>query len=508
MVEEYREREDKYQVEASWLMPALTDFTPPGGRIDERTVRLASRYLDTEDRSLLEHRVTLRIRHGELDSGWQLKLPDGTGRTELRLPAGGAVAGDSNAQPPAELAELVLGLCAGRSLITVATLHTERRLSRLLDADGGLVAEVADDLVLATVPGSPEQRWREVEVELGSGDERLLAEIGALLTGAGARPAEAASKLGRALGVLRVGPPDRPARRLGELVASYLDAQFRALTAGDLQLRRGGHPIHSTRVATRRYRSVLRVFAKLFQADRRDALDTELAWYAGLLGEVRDREVLRGRLAEAVRELPAELVLGPVAAAIDEQLGAEQAAARAELARELAGDRYLALQAELTAWHRQPPFTAAADRSAGRVRRYLQRAERAMDKRLRAAQRAAAQAGLSHEEALTQGSADERLHRARKAAKRARYTGELARPRLGEPASRLVSAATALQDQLGAHQDGVVASESLLRLGAMAGGRPGENGFTYGLLYARLLYRARPELAFDPDPDEPAGSIH
>ena len=48
---------------------------------------------------------------------------------------------------------------------------------------------------------------------------------------------------------------------------------------------------------------------------------------AGLLGEVRDREVLRELLAGAVRDLPPELVLGPVAERIEHRLSVEQAAA-------------------------------------------------------------------------------------------------------------------------------------------------------------------------------------
>jgi hypothetical protein len=38
---------------------------------------------------------------------------------------------------------------------------------------------------------------------------------------------------------------------------------------------------------------------------------------------------------------------------------------------------------------------------------------------------------------------------------------------------------------LGDHQDGVVASATLRTLALTAGTTPGENGFTYGLLYAR-----------------------
>jgi hypothetical protein len=52
-----------------------------------------------------------------------------------------------------------------------------------------------------------------------------------------------------------------------------LGAQYAALIAGDLALRRGQDAIHDTRVATRRYRSVLRVFADLFDPDHATTLD-------------------------------------------------------------------------------------------------------------------------------------------------------------------------------------------------------------------------------------------
>jgi hypothetical protein len=42
-----------------------------------------------------------------------------------------------------------------------------------------------------------------------------------------------------------------------------------------------------------------------------------------------------------------------------------------------------------------------------------------------------------------------------------------------------------IQRVLGEHQDCVVASDTLRRLALTAGTTAGENGFTYGLLYAR-----------------------
>ncbi|MFE2537979.1 CHAD domain-containing protein [Streptomyces sp. NPDC059371] len=57
----------------------------------------------------------------------------------------------------------------------------------------------------------------------------------------------------------------------------------------------------------RSYRSVL---------DRKatDPIRRDLKWLAGELGVERDHEVLRERLTSGVRELPGELVLGPVEA--------------------------------------------------------------------------------------------------------------------------------------------------------------------------------------------------
>ena len=83
------------------------------------------------------------------------------------------------------------------------------------------------------------------------------------------------------------------------------------------------------------------------------------------------------------------------------------------------------------------------------------------------------------------------LHKARKAGKRARYAAELGRPVLGKKkATNSVHRYQNLQDILGEHQDAVVAADLPRRMGAGTAGHPDENGFTYGLLYARELDRA------------------
>ena len=474
MTEQVREREDKFDVDEAWQLPDLSDALGPDLHLEAATIMLSSRYYDTVDQALLDNRVTLRKRTGDADVGWQLKVPDGDARTEIRVPAT-----PSGRAVPRELADLVVGLAGGQRLGPVAVIDTRRELSRVIDGQGAVLAEIADDHVTATtlVGESTVSSWREVEVELVTGAEELLASIGDALLQAGARVAAGPSKLGRVL-----NPPapaaakSRKGRTLGDTVDDYLQEQFRALMAGDLALRRGNDPIHSTRVAARRYRSALRVFADVVDAPRAESLIVELAWYAGLLGEIRDRQVLQRHLDDVIETLPADLVLGPVAARIDDHLVTGTAKAREQLSRAMRGARYLTLVRELQAWHREPPFTGRADKSAVKVQAYLDASEHMLAKRLRRA---------AHTDAD-----DVVLHRARKAGKRMRYTAELAEPVLGKPAARAVRWATGLQDVLGEHQDAVVASETLLRLGVESGADAGENAFTLGLLYAHEQERA------------------
>lgn len=462
MASTQREREEKFEIADEVDVPDLVTLLPTGGRLERDTVRLHSTYYDTADGALLRLRMTLRRREGDTDTGWHLKVPAGEARTEVHVPLDGA-------DLPAELRELVAGAAGDAPLVTVATIVTERRRQRLLVADGALLLELADDRVAASRPDSPPTTWRELEVELGdAGSEKLLARAADLLRGAGASPAAAPSKLARALG------RQAPERRAGAL-QRYIDQQVDALVAGDVALRRGENPVHATRVGTRRLRSTLRIFGACFDPAAATALDGELAWYAGLLGEVRDREVLRERFAAAVADLPAELVLGPVGEHLDTTLAAEQQAARDALLAEMSGERYRALLATLATWSAGPPLTETGQQGDPVLRRSAETATRKADTRLR--------------QALRNGSDDEQLHRARKAAKRARYASELAAPVVGrKQATKAVKRYTRVQKVLGDQHDSVVAAEVLRRLAAEPA--VGPCGFTFGVLHAREIAAA------------------
>ena len=465
MTTDHLEIEDTFDVDDPFVVPGLERFVPSDGRVESVVSRLRSGYLDTADHTLLRARVTLRRRDGDDDQGWHLKVPAGTARTELQRPLDD---GPTNVVPEA-LERLVVGLTDGRPLVPVAVVATTRTRHRVLDADGGLVVEVDDDRVAATPSGGVTRHWREVEVELGSGSAALLRRIGTALQAAGARPAVVTSKLGRTLELTHAVPVAAAAAALDAYVVEQVDA----IVAGDIDLRRGEDPVHATRVATRRFRSTLRVYAEFLDAARTSWLDTELQWWAGVLGEARDAQVQRTRHRASIAALPPELVLGPVRARLDEDTTAAEARAREAISVVQDGERYRALLAELLRWREQLPLTPAAHAGRRVLREAAAAASQRAEKRLR--------------QAVRTGD-DEALHRARKAAKRARYAHELLLPVGGAGAQRAAKRAVqhhkAVQTVLGDHQDAVVASVLLRRLGAAAGAA-GENGFTFGVLWQR-----------------------
>jgi len=484
VVHTYLERETKLDIAANFSDPDLAGLIPDDAHVTTATEQLRSEYFDTVDTDLRAAGMTLRHRTGTTDVGWHLKVPRKVGREELRA--------EDAPELPEELGRLVRGVTRGAELRPVAVLTTQRRVRRIHDAEGGLLAEIADDDVSATTLGEPARvlSWREIEIELGSGKDALLYDLAAAYQDAGAFAAASWSKLDRALG--RRDPETVPGA-LGP-VLNYLRKNHRRLLAGDVALRSGqADAVHQTRVAARRIRSTLRTFGELFDADSTAHLDEELRWYAARLGDVRDRQVLRKRYSGQLDGLSDDLVLGPVRARIDAELGGEQAEGWEALVAALDSDRYLTLLEELAAFVTDPPPGNKADKPLKWVTKQQRRAERQVARRL--------------DRAAQTGDADD-LHRARKAAKRARYAAELVRPNTEDRSARkAVKRHRRLQDLLGEHQDAHVSQGVLRRLGAKAAKAAGENGFTYGVLYEQERERAdavRREVVGD-GVDVPAG---
>jgi CHAD domain-containing protein len=268
---------------------------------------------------------------------------------------------------------------------------------------------------------------------------------------------------------------DSDNQTLQDLVSAYVGEQLTVIIESPGLLRAREPVVHPTRVAVRRLRSTLRVFGDLFDVARAGQLEDELVWWAGLLGVVRDLDILEKRLEEAVAALPSELVIGPVSSALQREIGARRKVGWEDIESTLDSDRFHALMGTLHGWRADIPFTEAAAAPAARVAHYVKKANKKVEKRLAAAGQAYA-AG--------DPAADDLAHGARKAGKRHRYAVELAEPLWGKKAAKIVKRRKKLQDVLGGHQDAVVSEAFLRDFGIRVGARRDHNGFTYGMLFA------------------------
>ena len=274
-----------------------------------------------------------------------------------------------------------------------------------------------------------------------------------------------------------------------EVIGDYLAEQCTVIIDSEAELRAGEDVIHKVRVAVRRLRSTIRVFADLFDAEQAARLEEELVWWAGLLGKVRDMDILTRRQQALLAELPPELILGPVESTIQEELAVQRKQAMDDVLEALSSQRYRKFIGMAHHWRGDPPFTAAAEASADSIDAAIKKARKKADKRLT---KAVATCG-------TDEASDDLFHGARKASKRHRYAVEAAVPVWGSKADKIISRRKDLQDLLGNHQDSIVSAAFLRDLGARRGIRSGQNGFSYGFLYAREL-AARDSLLDDLKP--------
>jgi CHAD domain-containing protein len=477
------EVETKYDVDDGFLVPELTGLAGVTSVDPPVEHALEAVYFDTADLRLLRARVTVRRRTGGPDAGWHLKLPAGTARRELHAPLGRA----TKKAPPA-LLEPVAGVLRGAVPSPVATLRTRRVVTLLRGPGGEVLAEVADDSVTATLPptaaGQPIEvhGWREVEVELGVGDATLGAAVGERLIGAGARPSTAASKIGRALGdrlapVALSGRPGEPANA-GEFVLAALADQVAGLQEADLLLRTeqsGG--VHRIRIAARRLRRTFASFRHVLDRAVTDPLREELSWLGTELAGARDDDVGLEHLRGVLAAEPEELVLGPVAARLQQAQLKQVQAGRDRAFRTLSAPRYLALVNALYGLLADPPLTAGAQNPVGPVlRAATRRSVRTLRRRLDAA--------LDARDTEPGGA----LHAVHKAARQLRHTAEIGRGEVADM-KKVVRVAKRAQTVLGEHQDTVVTRELCRRLGVVAAAA-GENAFTYGRLHALEQARA------------------
>jgi CHAD domain-containing protein len=471
------EVEAKLDVRPGWECPDLSGVLP-GVRATPGPVRiLESVYWDTPDLRLVRSGITLRRRvetlGGEEDA-WTLKLPAPTEaesstlqRHELSWPG-------SPAHPPIDACRLVRAITRQLSLEPVAKLVTRRLPVLVTTSDQRPLAEVVFDQVAVEGPDGPTSGFSEVEVELAAdGPIEVLHALVARLRQHGASPSSRRSKAAEALDAAGkppfwpVSPPLDSSSEAGAVLRSALATDLAQLVRHELAIRLGGdeEDIHKARVATRRLRSTLKTFSPLLDQAWVDSVRSDLAWLADTLGDVRDADVLGGRLKEEAKRLP-EDARGMVE--IMQRAEERRASCLRALGNAVDSSRHDQLLERIQSGADQLP---AGPKAQGRLARPAAEelshwVGRSWDKLRRSVN------------ALGDEPSAEALHAIRIGAKRLRYAAELMEPSVGKEAATTAARAARLQEVLGEVHD-LGASELWLRqvagtvspAGAVAAGR-------------------------------------
>ncbi len=451
-----RELELKFAVHASFFVDSSTLEGAGVARGEQLSLLdLRATYYDSPDLRLARNGVTLRYRRGDEEGdGWHLKLPvgdhDATLRDELHFegPPG---------KVPDAVRELVTAYVRSAPMGPVATLRTRRNRWSLIDAGDRELAVLYDDEVSVLESRRVVARFRELELEASAADRQALERIAEDLRKAGALGAEAIPKVVRALGPQATSAPDvgpgrqvAPSEAAAVAIKEATASSVHRLLTNDARARLGEvEGVHQMRVATRRLRSDLRTYGHLVDAPWAADLREELRWLGGVLGDVRDHDVLLHRLHVHASDLEDELK------PLWRILEARHDAARQQLLSALRGDRYRSLLDRLVEAARTPALTTAA---AATSEETLPSLVAATWKKLANEARAAGP-----------DTPDDDLHGIRIRAKRTRYAAEAVAPALGsrgEEATKFAKLVTRVQDVLGEHQDAIIAGETIKDIAA------------------------------------------
>ena len=385
---------------------------------------------------------------------WTLKLPVkgvDISRDEITYDAGPG-------EPPPEATELLTAFVRGRQVRPVTQIKTKRLRWSLVGPEGQDLGELVDDRVSVLKGASITQRFREIEVESGGLDDERLKKIAVGMRRAGASTPDQMPKAIRALGERALAPPDwfvlppSPDEPVSAAVKASIGAAAKRIITHDPAARIGDpEGVHQMRVAVRRLRSDMRMFATVLDPVWSQELGAELRWLGDVLGPARDADVLIERLRADAADL------GDAIAPFFSELERWRAAAAVTLRAGIGDSRYVALLDRLLQDLAGPgvlPEASAPCRSvmpplvAETWRLFANKARR-----------------------VNGESLDEELHAVRILAKRTRYAAEAAAQSLGpqsaREATRFARGAEEIQNILGEHQDAAIARRKLMDMAAV-----------------------------------------
>ncbi len=436
--------------------PAIVRY----GRSAGAARRLETTYYDTDDRALFSHGLSLRVRRAGKRYIQTLKRGPTDGqpfaRAEWECLVSGA--GPDLARLPVLEIGAPLDNMAPDALAPVFTTTVRRRTQRL-DFGGAIVEMAFDEGLIAA--GDRSEALSELELEVKSGDKRVLYDLGLELLEIAPLRVAIRSKADRgydlAFGAASKGtkatPPSITAEHtLDDVVGLLLANCQHHLLANQAVAEAGQHPegVHQMRVALRRMRSACSLLHRELGSPSLSGFSAEAKWLGQLLGAARDWDVFVTETMTA----PSEAV-GTDWFDFDglrEAAEPYRLAAYAALREALASQRYNRFQLSLRQWIEtrgwrneleNRPLAVLLEPAPAFACRILTRL---------------------HRKVLKQGEHFRRLepsarHRVRVELKKLRYVIEFFRAALGENtrAMNYVGHLAQLQDDLGHDNDASVA---------------------------------------------------
>lgn len=429
--------------------------------------RLLDHYVDTEDWRIRRAGLVMRTRRREGAVEVTLKddHPADAARLRQRLEA-------TESLPSGELSDLgsdgpvgwrVAAVAGQRPLVHILEVRTQRQ-PFFLQAGGAEVAEVAlDETTIVVGAGQPPAHLLRVEIEVAPDWVNVLVRlVHDLQLSAGLRPASLSKfEAGLLAGGVEVpGSPELgsvdigPEATFAELAFAVVRRHLRVLLAREPGTRLGEdiEELHEMRVATRRLRAAIDLFADALPPSAR-AHREELRWLAAVLGTVRDLDVQLAPMSQMAK-WSAGWSLGADDASLSHLrhlLELERLAARRCLLDSLDSARWERLAAGLVSMAREGPDRLPAGRAPAAL---------VVPPLVAARHRAAVKASRL---AKRSGDAAD-FHNLRIRCKRLRYSIEFTAGLYGSAPQRFVRRLTRLQDSLGLMQDAEVASTRLFAL--------------------------------------------
>ena len=442
-------------------------LTPSGALSHE------DRYLDTEDWLLHRAGLSLRLRREGADLRLEAKTispanAEAMERLEWAQPA-------PEKGPPwshlpegevQSLLEPLASLHVVSRLAVRARVASERetfRWSRRDETLGSITLDHVGEDPRSGDTGAEKKHYRELELELREGAPNVLHDVRTALEDSMGFHPSATTKLSAALEAAGIQVPEldespfkpHDSDRLADVTVKNMGRQLARMFWQEPGTRVGVDPeyVHDMRVATRRLRTALLVFADVIPGKSRREWQRELRWIGRGLGRVRDCDVELERVQKMAAGAP-----DPERSALlifANRVEIKRARRRAKLLRLLDSPRFVALKALAKPW-----IQMRADQALvrdGDAPAYIAgpRIVAEWDRRMLEACATAQQSPTA-----------ENVHALRIAIKHARYTVEYFADLEGHGAKHRAKQLGRLQNVLGARQDAAILLRHMRRYAA------------------------------------------